>query len=300
MPACTSPSPGTPTYTPSSSSVYTPHSRTRTTSGTTTGSGAKSGPSSAASPSARATPPTSSPSDGARAHNPPGERVYPSRARTQRPVLMRPLQARTLRDADYIHIVPAKHRGQGEIVPIVKKNMSRLALVAVVPLADRPPARGQVQLPARHLHLRRHHVATRVPAPALPRLVPAPRSAASMRRPGSTAQSSRTCSTCTARTSSTSPSRPSPRSSRSTPPALLRVPDLLRRALMPRRVLVLSACSCCSCSSSLGARSSSRRVFFFCAGGVGSILTRGVARADARRVPHHVHHSLSGPVPPGW
>src|SRR5882672_6409923 len=178
MPACTSPSPGTPTYTPSPSSVYTPHSRTRTTSGTTTGSGAKSGPSSAASPSARATPPASSPPDGARAHNPPGERGYPSRARTQRPVLMRPLQACTLRDAACIHIVPAKHRGQGEIVPIVKKNVSRLALVAVAPLADRPPARGpglvQVHLPARHLHLRRHHVATRVPAPALPRLVPTP------------------------------------------------------------------------------------------------------------------------------
>jgi len=42
-------------------------------------------------------------------HNPPGERVYPSRAHTQRPVLTLPLQSRTLRDADCIHIVAAKH-----------------------------------------------------------------------------------------------------------------------------------------------------------------------------------------------
>ena len=53
-------------------------------------------------------------------------------------MLTRLLQARTLRDADCIHIVPAKHRGQGQIVPIVKKNVSRLALFAVAPLADRP------------------------------------------------------------------------------------------------------------------------------------------------------------------
>lgn len=42
-----------------------------------------------------------------------------------RPMLTGILKARSLRDADSIHIVPAKHRGQGEIVPIIKKNVSR-------------------------------------------------------------------------------------------------------------------------------------------------------------------------------
>jgi hypothetical protein len=39
-------------------------------------------------------------------------------------VLLTMFKSRTLRDADSIRIMPAKHRGQGEIVPIVKQNVS--------------------------------------------------------------------------------------------------------------------------------------------------------------------------------
>ena len=44
------------------------------------------------------------------------------------------LKSRTLHDADCIRIVPAKHRGQGEIVPIAKKNVSMIREVRFMSL----------------------------------------------------------------------------------------------------------------------------------------------------------------------
>ena len=72
-------------------------------------------------------------------HNPPGERVYPSRARTQRPPCSRARSrpAPCVRPISYTSC-PQSNPGRARF-PIVKKNLSRLALDAVAPLTAPQP-----------------------------------------------------------------------------------------------------------------------------------------------------------------
>jgi len=89
-------------------------------------------------------------------HNPPGERVYPSRARTQRPPCSRARSrpAPCVRPISYTSCPQSNRAGE---ISHCQEELSRLALDAVAPLTAPQPVDPACtgQVPARHLHLRR-------------------------------------------------------------------------------------------------------------------------------------------------